>query len=92
MPSGKLTVKVRPAIPWKRQVLFKNIRRATCAIAPIVVIAAVASGATVNLSTGKVSQFGAGVSIAYFNPGCGADQDAVLTQGGTGASAVLPAR
>jgi hypothetical protein len=47
-----------------------------------------ALAATVNLSTGKVSQFGAGVSIAYFNPGCGAGQDAVLTQGGTGASAL----
>jgi hypothetical protein len=45
-----------------------------------------ALAAVVNLSTGAVRQLGAGVSIAYFDPGCGTDQDAVLTQGGTGAS------
>jgi Transglycosylase SLT domain len=47
-----------------------------------------ALAAVVNLSTGKVTQVGAGVSIAYFDPGCGTGQDAVLTQGGTGASPV----
>jgi hypothetical protein len=45
-----------------------------------------ALAAVVNLSTGKVTQLGAGVSIAYFDPGCGTGQSAVLTQGGTGAS------
>lgn len=45
-----------------------------------------ALAAVVNLATGRVTQLGAGVSIAYFDPGCGTGQDAVLTQGGTGAS------
>lgn len=45
-----------------------------------------ALAAVVDLSTGKVRQLGAGVSIAYFDPGCGTGQDAVLTQGGTGSS------
>ncbi|HEY2575306.1 MAG TPA: hypothetical protein VGI74_03255 [Streptosporangiaceae bacterium] len=41
-----------------------------------------ALAAVVDLSTGKVTPVGAGVSIAYFDPGCGTGQDAVLTQGG----------
>jgi hypothetical protein len=45
-----------------------------------------ALAAVVNLVTGAVRQLGAGASIAYFDPGCGAGQSAVLTQGGTGAS------
>ncbi len=45
-----------------------------------------ALAAVVNLSDGKVTPIGAGVSIAYFNPGCGTGQDAVLTQGGWGTS------
>jgi hypothetical protein len=44
-----------------------------------------ALAAVVDLSTGKVTPVGAGVSIAYFDPGCGTGQQAVLTQGGTGA-------
>ncbi len=43
-----------------------------------------ALAAVVNLTTGKVKPVGAGVSIAYFDPGCGTSQQAVLTQGGTG--------
>jgi GDSL-like Lipase/Acylhydrolase family len=45
-----------------------------------------ALAAVVDLTTGKVRQVGAGVSIAYFDPGCGTGQNAVLTQGGTGAA------
>jgi hypothetical protein len=45
-----------------------------------------AVAAVVNLSTGQVTQLGAGASIAYFDPGCGTGQEAVLTQGGTGES------
>jgi hypothetical protein len=44
-----------------------------------------ALAAVVNLSTGEVTSLGAGVSIAYFDPGCGTGETAVLTQGGTGA-------
>jgi hypothetical protein len=44
-----------------------------------------ALAAVVNLVTGQVTPVGAGVSIAYFDPGCGTGEDAVLTQGGTGA-------
>lgn len=48
-----------------------------------------ALAAVVDLSTGKVTPVGAGVSIAYFDPGCGTAQDAVLTQGGWGTNAEL---
>ena len=41
-----------------------------------------ALAAVVNLATGAVTPVAAGVSIAYFDPGCGTGQDAVLTQGG----------
>lgn len=44
-----------------------------------------ALAAVVNLSTGQVTQVGLGVSAAYFDPGCGTGQTAVLTQGGFGA-------
>jgi hypothetical protein len=44
-----------------------------------------ALAAVVNLSTGAVRQVDTGVSIAYFDPGCGTGETAVLTQGGTGA-------
>ena len=40
--------------------------------------------AVVNLQTGAVRQLGGGFSVAYFNPGCGAGEDAVLTRGGWG--------
>jgi hypothetical protein len=43
-----------------------------------------ALAAVVDLATGKVTPIGAGVSIAYFDPGCGTGQDAVFTQGGWG--------
>jgi hypothetical protein len=45
-----------------------------------------ALAAVVDLATGRVTQLRAGVSISYFDPGCGTGQNAVLTQGGTGAS------
>ena len=45
-----------------------------------------ALAAVVDLATGKVSYLRTGVSISYFDPGCGIGQDAVLTQGGTGVS------
>lgn len=48
-----------------------------------------ALAAVVDLSTGKVTPVGAGVSIAYFDPGCGIGQNAVLTQGGWGTNAEL---
>ena len=38
--------------------------------------------AVVNLRTGAVKDLGGGFSIAYFDPGCGAGSDAVLTKGG----------
>jgi hypothetical protein len=38
--------------------------------------------AIVNLRTGAVKDLGGGFSIAYFDPGCGAGGDAVLTKGG----------
>src|SRR5450755_1568546 len=44
-----------------------------------------ALASVVDLSTGKVTPVGAGVSIAYFDPGCGTGEQAVLSQGGTGA-------
>jgi hypothetical protein len=47
-----------------------------------------ALAAVVDLSTGHVTYVPGGVSISYFDPGCGAGQDAVLTQGGTGASPI----
>ena len=50
-----------------------------------------ALAAVVDLATGRVTQLRTGVSISYFDPGCGTGQDAVLTQGGTGASP-LPGR
>ena len=41
--------------------------------------------AIVNLSTyGAVRQLGVGYSVAYFDPGCGTGEDAVLTRGGWG--------
>jgi hypothetical protein len=43
-----------------------------------------ALASVVNLGTGKVTMLGAGVSMAYFDPGCGIGEKAVLTQGGTG--------
>ena len=45
-----------------------------------------ALAAVVDLATGRVTQLRTGVSISYFDPGCGVGQDAVLTQGGTGVS------
>lgn len=47
-----------------------------------------ALAAVVNLATGRVIRLGAGVSIAYFDPGCGTGQTAVLTQGGAGSEPV----
>ncbi len=38
--------------------------------------------AVVNLRTGAVKDLGSGYSIAYFNPGCGTGDTAVLTSGG----------
>jgi hypothetical protein len=38
--------------------------------------------AVVNLHTGAVKELGGGFSVAYFNPGCGAGNTAVLTEGG----------
>jgi hypothetical protein len=46
-----------------------------------------ALAAVVDLASGTVTPVGAGVSIAYFDPGCGTGQSAVLTQGGWGTSA-----
>jgi GDSL-like Lipase/Acylhydrolase family len=43
-----------------------------------------ALAAVVDLGTGKVTSLGGGFSIAYFDPGCGTGEDAVLTQGGWG--------
>jgi hypothetical protein len=43
--------------------------------------------AIVNLQTGAVRQLGGGYSVAYFDPGCGTGEDAVLTRG---AGAVTP--
>lgn len=40
--------------------------------------------AIVNLETGAVRQLGGGYSVAYFDPGCGTGEDAVLTRGGWG--------
>jgi hypothetical protein len=45
---------------------------------------ALARAAVVNLRTGAVRQLGGGFSIAYFDPGCGAGSQAVLTEGGWG--------
>lgn len=48
--------------------------------------------AIVNLSTGAVLQLGVGYSVAYFDPGCGTGEDAVLTRGGWGGdTAATPA-
>jgi hypothetical protein len=41
-----------------------------------------ARAAVVNLATGAVAQLGGGFSIAYFDPGCGTGEQAVLTKGG----------
>jgi len=41
-----------------------------------------AFAAVVDLSTGGVRKLGAGATLAYFNPGCGAGETAVLTQAG----------
>jgi hypothetical protein len=38
--------------------------------------------AVVNLRTGAVKDLGGGFSVAYFNPGCGTGNTAVLTEGG----------
>jgi hypothetical protein len=46
-----------------------------------------AAAAVVDLASGRVTPIGVGVSIAYFNPGCGTGDQVVLTQGGTGAGA-----
>jgi hypothetical protein len=40
--------------------------------------------AIVNLATGAIRQLGGGYSIAYFDPGCGTGEDAVLTRAGWG--------
>jgi hypothetical protein len=40
--------------------------------------------AVVNLNTGAVRQLGLGYSVAYFDPGCGTGDQAVLTRGGWG--------
>jgi hypothetical protein len=41
-----------------------------------------AFAAVVDLATGAVTKLGVGVTIAYYNPGCGAGETAVLTQSG----------
>jgi hypothetical protein len=41
-----------------------------------------ARAAVVNLRTGAVKELGGGFSIAYFDPGCGTGNQAVLTEGG----------
>jgi GDSL-like Lipase/Acylhydrolase family len=41
-----------------------------------------ARAAIVNLDTGAVTDLGGGFSIAYFDPGCGTGNQAVLTKGG----------
>jgi hypothetical protein len=41
-----------------------------------------AFSAVVDLVTGKVTKLGLGTTLAYFNPGCGTGETAVLTQGG----------
>ncbi|WBB49648.1 hypothetical protein O3597_03915 [Verrucosispora sp. WMMA2044] len=41
-----------------------------------------AFAAVVEIGTGKVTKLGLNVSIAYYNPGCGNGETAVLTQGG----------
>jgi hypothetical protein len=43
-----------------------------------------ARAAIVNLATGATRQLGGGYSVAYFDPGCGTGEDAVLTRGGWG--------
>lgn len=48
--------------------------------------------AVVNLNTGAVRQLGLGYSVAYFDPGCGTGDQAVLTRGGWGGDTpALPA-
>ena len=49
-----------------------------------------AAAAVVNLVTGQVVPVRASVSIAYFDPGCGTGDTAVLTQGGWGADTGSP--
>ncbi|WP_158553953.1 golvesin C-terminal-like domain-containing protein [Micromonospora deserti] len=41
-----------------------------------------AFAAVVDIASGKVRKLGLGVSLAYFNPGCGTGEEAVLTQNG----------
>ncbi|HVQ90928.1 MAG TPA: hypothetical protein VMU51_07810, partial [Mycobacteriales bacterium] len=41
-----------------------------------------AFAAVVDLVTGQVTKLGVGATLAYYNPGCGAAETAVLTQGG----------
>ena len=43
---------------------------------------ALGRAAVVNLGTGAVRQLGIGYSVAYFDPGCGSGDQAVLTRGG----------
>jgi hypothetical protein len=51
-----------------------------------------ARAAIVNLRSGTVRQLGTGFSIAYFDPGCGTGNQAVLTEGGWAAdSSAAPA-
>lgn len=48
--------------------------------------------AVVNLGTGAVREVGGGYSMAYFDPGCGTGDEAVLTRGGWGGNTpTLPA-
>jgi hypothetical protein len=48
--------------------------------------------AVVNLDTGTVRELGGGYSMAYFDPGCGTSDEAVLTRGGWGGNTpALPA-